>query len=124
MIVLCVTFQSGTLAEHVFLKQVYDDVSGPAFLEPKRMEIDMLRMSLCLVSLLTITSLSFAQDEAAKQLLARFADMRPTTSELGMYRLDWAGSLDEALQRAAEEHRPVFLIVIHAKYGDVSSGHC
>ncbi len=84
------------------------------------MEIDMLRISLCLVSLLTTTSLSFAQDEAAKQLLARFADMRPTANELGMYRLDWAGSLDEALQRAEKEHRPVFLIVIHAKYGDVS----
>ena len=84
----------------------------------------MLRMSLCLVSLLTATSSTFGQDEGAKQILAQFDDMRPTANELGMYRLDWAGSLGGALQRADEERRPVFLIVIHAKYGDVTSGHC
>ena len=95
-----------------------------SFTETQRREIEMLRMSLCLVSLLTATSSTFGQDEGAKQILAQFDDMRPTANELGMYRLDWAGSLDEALQRAVEERRPVFLIVIHAKYGDVSSGHC
>ena len=113
-----------TLTEHVFLLHRDDDVSGPTSLKPERREIDMLRISLFLVSLLTATRLSFAQDEGAKQILAQFDDMRPTANELGMYRLDWAGSLDEALQRAVEERRPVFLIVIHAKYGDVSSGHC
>ena len=106
------------------LKHLYEEDSGPTFHGPERTEIDMLRTSLCLVSLLTATSLSFAQDNDAKQILARFADIRPTANELGMYRLDWAGSLDDALQRAAVELRPMFLIVIHAKYGDVSSGHC
>ena len=95
-----------------------------ALLKTETREIEMLRISLCLVSLVSATSLSLAQDEGAKQILARFDDIRPTANELGMYRLDWAGSIDEALQRAAEERRPVFLIVIHAKYGDVSSGHC
>ncbi len=79
----------------------------------------MLRNSLCLVSLLAITTISLAQDEDAEQILARFDSIRPTANELAMYRLDWAGSLDEALQRAAAEGRPVFLVVIHAKYGDV-----
>ncbi len=84
----------------------------------------MWRNSLCLVSLLAITSISVAQDENAKQILARFDALRPSANELAMYRLDWADSLDEALQRAAAEGRPVFLVVIHAKYGDVASGHC
>jgi hypothetical protein len=84
----------------------------------------MLRISLCLVSLLTAMSISVAQDEGAKQILARFDAIRPSANELAMYRLDWAESLDNALQRAAAERRPVFLIVIHAKYGDVTSGHC
>jgi hypothetical protein len=84
----------------------------------------MLRILLCLVSLLTATSISVAQDEDAKQILARFDAVRPSADELAMYRLDWAASLDNALQRAAAESRPVFLVVIHAKYGDVTSGHC
>lgn len=84
----------------------------------------MLRISLCLVSLLAAISISVAQDEDAKQILARFDAVRPDANELAMYRLDWAESLDNALQRAAAESRPVFLVVIHAKYGDVTSGHC
>lgn len=84
----------------------------------------MSRTLLCLISLLTAASNSLAQNETGKQILARFDDIRPTADELAMYRLDWTASLDEALQRAAKETRPVFLIVIHAKYGDVTSGHC
>jgi hypothetical protein len=41
-----------------------------------------------------------------------------------MYRLDWAASLDVALKRAARENRPVCLVIIFAKYGDMASGHC
>ncbi len=73
---------------------------------------------------MAITSISVAQDENAKQILARFDALRPSANELAMYRLDWVDSLDEALQRAAAEGRPVFLVVIHVKYGDVASGHC
>ena len=84
----------------------------------------MMRIWICLVCVLTKTSLSFAQDENARQILSRFDAVRPDASQLGMYRLDWADSLDAALQRADKEGRPVLLVVIHAKYGDVSSGHC
>ena len=64
------------------------------------------------------------EDVDAKRILARYQAIRPTAKDLGMYRLDWADSLDEALKRAAKENRPVCLIVIHAKYGDIASGHC
>ena len=65
-----------------------------------------------------------AQDNAVKSVLDRYADFRPAAKDLGMYRLDWADSLDVALKRAAAEKRPVCLIIIHAKYGDIASGHC
>ena len=64
------------------------------------------------------------EDVDAKRILARYQAIRPAAKDLGMYRLDWADSLDEALKRAAKENRPVCLIVIHAKYGDIASGHC
>ena len=41
-----------------------------------------------------------------------------------MYRLDWAESLDVALKRAIRENRPICLVIIFAKYGDMASGHC
>lgn len=84
----------------------------------------MLRILSCLVFLWSVTSTSWALDENAKRILARFDAIRPDADELAMYRLDWAASIDTALQRAAAEGRPVFLVVIHAKYGDVASGHC
>ena len=84
----------------------------------------MVRTFLWLATLLAATSISLAQDKNTKQILTRFDAIRPSANELAMYRLDWAKSLDEALQRSAAESRPVFLVVIHAKYGDISSGHC
>ena len=64
------------------------------------------------------------EDLDVKRILARYQAIRPAAKDLGMYRLDWADSLDIALKRAAKENRPVCLIIIHAKYGDIASGHC
>jgi hypothetical protein len=61
---------------------------------------------------------------SSQRILARYQSLRPAAKNLGMYRLDWADSLDVALKRAAKEKRPVCLIIIHAKYGDIASGHC
>jgi len=84
----------------------------------------MLRTALGLVCLLTALNNSLAQDEDANRVLARCSAIRPDADELAMYRLDWAESVDEALQRAEREGRPIFLVIIHAKYGDICSGHC
>lgn len=67
---------------------------------------------------------ALAQSTAAADTLARFAQLRPGDDALAMYRLDWAGSLDDALKTAAKDKRPVLLVVIHAKYGDMITGHC
>jgi hypothetical protein len=73
--------------------------------------------------LLLATSV-FAQSAEAKKTLDRFTELRPADKDLSMYRLDWAPDLAEAQKRASKETRPVLLIVIHAKYGDMITGHC
>ena len=65
-----------------------------------------------------------AQTSEVESALKRYAELRPEEKDLAMYRIDWAASLEEAQSRALKENRPVFLVIIHAKYGDLSSGHC
>ena len=73
---------------------------------------------------LLLSSSAAAQTEDAQLVLDRYQLIRPSDDELAMYRLDWAPSLEAALKRSAIENRPVALVVIHARYGDLSSGHC
>jgi hypothetical protein len=71
-----------------------------------------------------IASIVTAADMDAKRILDRYQALRPQAKDLAMYRLDWAKSLDVAMKRAAKENRPVCLVIIFAKYGDMASGHC
>ena len=48
----------------------------------------------------------------------------PVIEALSMYRLDWEESLLAAQIRGLRENRPVCLVIIHARYGDITSGHC
>ena len=77
-----------------------------------------------LVLLLLAASFAPAQDSAVKSVLNRYTDFRPAAKDLAMYQIDWAPSLEEAQKRARREKRPVFLVIIHAQYGDLTSGHC
>ena len=67
---------------------------------------------------------SSAQDAGARRVLERFQQLQPGEDDLAMYRLDWESSLAEAQQRARQEERPICLVIIHARYGDITSGHC
>jgi hypothetical protein len=73
---------------------------------------------------LLATTFASAQDSTVKSVLDRYADFRPAAKDLAMYQIDWAPSLAEAQKRARREKRPVFLVIIHAQYGDLTSGHC
>ena len=74
---------------------------------------------------LALASLAAAvPEDEAERVLERYEELRPTEAELVIYRLDWAASLDEALKRSKKEKRPVLLVIIHARYGDITSGHC
>ena len=86
------------------------------------------RASILLSALLSALA---AEDIAAadppaevRSILRRFDVFRPGDADLAMYRLDWAPTLDAALETASRDGRPVLLVVIHAKYGDLASGHC
>ncbi len=83
----------------------------------------MRKIAFCLATLLAASSAS-AQDEQVDQVLAKYDRIHPSASELVMYQLDWADSLDDAQRRAAREGRPIVLIIIHAQYGDILAGHC
>ena len=76
------------------------------------------------VLLLLAASIAPAQDSAVQSVLDHYASFRPAAKDLLMYQLDWAPSLEEAQERALREKRPVFLVIIHAQYGDLTSGHC
>ena len=77
-----------------------------------------------LVMILLAATLAPAQDREIQSVLDRYEDFRPGADDLAMYRIDWAPSLEEAQKRARREKRPVFLVIIHAQYGDLTSGHC
>jgi hypothetical protein len=77
-----------------------------------------------LVMILLAATLAPAQDREIQSVLDRYEDFRPGADDLAMYRIDWAPSIEEAQKRALREKRPVFLVIIHAQYGDLTSGHC
>ncbi len=76
------------------------------------------------LAVLLLSIAASAEDQAVKKALARYRDLRPSDEDLVMYRLDWEPDYDAALRRAAKEKRPVFVVVIYAKYGELYSGHC
>ena len=80
-------------------------------------------LSLYLLALVAIPGLAAEQPEGDR-ILDRYKQKRPGARQLAMYRLDWADSIETALERSRAENRPVMLIVIHARYGDITSGHC
>lgn len=88
------------------------------------MKVRFWRSLFCVASLLVAACSAMAQDASVEGILTRYNEIRPTVDELVMYQLDWAPSLNEALERAEREDRPICLIVIHAQYGDIFSGHC
>ena len=75
------------------------------------------------LSMLAMTVIR-AQTSEVESTLKRYAELRPRDKDPSMYPIAWAPSLKEAQSRALKENRPVFLVIIHAKYGNLFSGHC
>ena len=84
----------------------------------------MTRSVLFMAMLLSVSASLRAEELAVERVLTWYHLLRPTASELSIYQLDWSASLDEARKRAAVEGRPICLVIIHSKYGDIASGHC
>lgn len=75
------------------------------------------------LALLTALAL---QDDEATRILKRWETLRPSDSELSIYRLNWTMPFDEAVVRGAREGRPVFVMfVTNITAGtDFFTGHC
>ncbi len=76
-----------------------------------------------LLALLLAAPLSAAPEEP-QPFLERFEALRPKAEKLAVYRLEWVQTLAAAQTRAAEEDRPVLLIVVRNSLGDMITGHC
>ena len=83
-----------------------------------------MRSALSLCLLIVAPYCLPADPPDAGMIQERYQQKRPDARQLAMYRLDWADSIGTALDRSRVEGRPVMLIVIHARYGDITSGHC
>ncbi len=65
-----------------------------------------------------------AQELAVERVLTWYHLLRPPARDLAVYQLDWSNSIDQARKQAIAQQRPICLMIIHAKYGDIASGHC
>ena len=83
-----------------------------------------MRSLICAFFVLLTTAAGLADEPSVRRLLARYNAIRPDDDQLAIYRLDWVASLAEAKDLALLENRPVCLVVIHARYGNITSGHC
>jgi hypothetical protein len=65
-------------------------------------------------------------DPEVSRILEAYQAGRPTDRELSLFKLDWAGSLKEAKERAAKERRPIFFVSTTQleDAGDLRGGHC
>ena len=74
----------------------------------------------------TPTPPATAPDPEVARILEAYEAVRPGDDELGLFKLDWAGSLKEAKERAAKENRPIFFVSTTQleRAGDLRGGHC
>ena len=59
-----------------------------------------------------------------KSVLDKFESVRPQAADLALYQLDWAPTLKDAREKAANEQRPRFLLVVTNSFGNMYTGHC
>jgi hypothetical protein len=83
-------------------------------------------MLVFLSAALWITSLLHAQapDGDVQKTLDKYRLVRPADKDLAIFQLDWVPTLKEARERAAQEQRPILLLVVTNSYGNLFTGHC
>ena len=96
----------------------------PEMQEKLTLRENLMRPILCGLRTLVTTTATLADESSVARLAVKYQAIRPRDDKLAVYRLDWTESLSIAQERARSENRPVCLAVIHARYGDLTSGHC
>ena len=79
-----------------------------------------------LIAALWTTSLLHAQapDGDVRKILDKYRRFRPADKDLAIFQLDWVPTLKGATEWAARERRPILLLVVTNRYGDLFTGHC
>ena len=85
-----------------------------------------LRTTLALLTALWATGLPHAQapDGDVRTTLDKYRLARPADKDLAVFQLDWVPTLKGATERAAQERRPILLLVVTNSYGNLFTGHC
>jgi hypothetical protein len=78
---------------------------------PSLPPIDTMR-TLTLLLLLGSACASFGQDATARSIYEKALAAKPSAEKLRFFSLDWSSSLSQAKVRAAEEKRPIVLVVV------------
>jgi hypothetical protein len=63
-------------------------------------------------------------EKEVERIMQDYRAALPSADDLGVFRLDWVATLDEAKRRAADERRPILLLVVTNSYGNLYTGHC
>jgi hypothetical protein len=69
-------------------------------------------------------TLLLERDPEIDRILEKFDGVRPRDKDLAVFQLDWVQTLKEAKKKAADEKRPVFLLVVTNSFGNLHTGHC
>jgi hypothetical protein len=81
-------------------------------------------LSGAILALVCAVSAHGAGPSEVQSVLEKFHSVRPQAADLALYQLDWMPTLKAAQERAAQEGRPIFLVVVTNSFGDLYSGHC
>jgi hypothetical protein len=76
------------------------------------------------LGLACVVSARGADQGDVRSVLDKFRSVLPQAADLAIYQLDWVPTLRAAKEKAAEEERPIFLVVVQNSFGDLRSGHC
>src|SRR5262245_20405601 len=65
-----------------------------------------------------------AKNAEVQKVLDSYQAIRPEARDLPIYQLDWVANLKVAKEKAAQEKRPLLLLVVTNSYGNLYTGHC
>lgn len=76
------------------------------------------------VGIVCSAQLEAADRRDVERIMDKYRSIRPQATDLAIYELDWAPTLKAALVQAADQNRPIFLVLVRNSFGNLASGHC
>jgi hypothetical protein len=72
----------------------------------------------------TLQSSLVARSPEVQTILDTYRSFLPDDKDLTIFQHDWAPVLKAAKERAAEEKRPIFALIVTNSFGNLYTGHC